>query len=56
MENRRLGIPICLNQRVVFALLAITEGGFSQLRSIKSYEKEDTFRKNCQADKRQRAL
>lgn len=36
MESRRLSIPIYLNQRVVFDLLAISQGGFSQLQTIRS--------------------
>lgn len=38
MESRRLSIPIYLNQRIVFDLLAIVEGGFSQLQTVKSSE------------------
>lgn len=38
MESRRLSIPIYLNQRIVFDLLAIVEGGFSQLQTIKTAE------------------
>jgi hypothetical protein len=38
MESRRLSIPIYLNQRIVFDLLAIVEGGFSQLQTIKTSE------------------
>ena len=38
MESRRLSIPIYLNQRIVFDLLSIVEGGFSQLQTVKSSE------------------
>jgi hypothetical protein len=38
VESRRLSIPIYLNQRVVFDLLAIVEEGFSQLQTIKTSE------------------
>ena len=38
LESRRLSIPIYLNQRIVFDLLAIVEGGFSQLQTVKSSE------------------
>lgn len=38
MKNRRLSIPIYLNQRIVFDLLATVEGGFSQLQTVKSSE------------------
>lgn len=36
MDGRRLSIPIYLNQRIVFDLLAMVEGGFSQLQSVKT--------------------
>jgi hypothetical protein len=38
MEGRQLAIPIYLNQRIVFDLLAIVEEGFSQLQTIKKSE------------------
>lgn len=41
MEGRRLAIPIYLNQRIVFDLLAIVEGGFSQLQTIKKSESDE---------------
>ncbi|WP_348980999.1 hypothetical protein, partial [Dehalobacter sp. TeCB1] len=41
MEGRRLAIPIYLNQRIVFDLLAIVEGGFSQLQTIKKAESDE---------------
>ncbi|MBM6995992.1 hypothetical protein IM700_010075 [Paenibacillus sp. DXFW5] len=41
MEERKLAIPIYLNQRIVFDLLAIVEEGFSQLQSIKTSEKNE---------------
>lgn len=47
MEERRLAIPIYLNQRIVFDLLAIVEGGFSQLQTIK---KSETDSKSDSAD------
>lgn len=40
MEDRQLAIPIYLNQRVVFDLLAIVEEGFSQLRTVKTSESD----------------
>jgi hypothetical protein len=46
LESRRLCIPIYLNQRTVFDLLAIVEGGFSQLQTVKSNsanEKSSSF-------------
>jgi hypothetical protein len=36
MDSRQLAIPIYLNQRVVFDLLAIVEGGLSQIQSVRS--------------------
>lgn len=41
MEERKLAIPIYLNQRIVFDLLAIVEEGFSQLQSVKTSEKNE---------------
>ncbi|MFD2328977.1 hypothetical protein ACFSR7_06915 [Cohnella sp. GCM10020058] len=41
METRKLAIPIYLNQRIVFDLLATVENGFSQLKSVKTNEKDD---------------
>ncbi|MCM2996145.1 hypothetical protein M3647_01515 [Paenibacillus cellulositrophicus] len=41
MEGRKLAIPIYLNQRTVFDLLAIVEEGFSQLQSVKTSEKNE---------------
>lgn len=41
MEERKLAIPIYLNQRTVFDLLAIVEDGFSELQSIKTSEKNE---------------
>ncbi|GGG88614.1 DUF6414 family protein [Paenibacillus radicis (ex Gao et al. 2016)] len=41
MEERKLAIPIYLNQRIVFDLLAIVEEGFSQLQTIKTSEKNE---------------
>jgi hypothetical protein len=41
LEGRRLAIPIYLNQRIVFDLLAIVEGGFSQLQTIKKAESDE---------------
>ena len=40
MDCRQLAIPIYLNQRVVFDLLAIVEDGFSTLRMVHSTEVE----------------
>lgn len=34
MDSRQLAIPIYLNQRIVFDLLAVVEDGFTQLRTI----------------------
>ncbi|MEC0311365.1 hypothetical protein P4H67_31825 [Paenibacillus lautus] len=41
MQERKLAIPIYLNQRIVFDLLAIVEEGFSQLQSVKTSEKNE---------------
>lgn len=41
VEERKLSIPIYLNQRIVFDLLTIMEGGFSQFRSVKTSEKDE---------------
>ena len=38
MDSRRLAIPIYLNQRIVFDLLATVEGGFSELQTVRSSE------------------
>jgi hypothetical protein len=38
MESRRFSIPIYLNQRIVFDLLAIVEEGFTQLQTVRSLE------------------
>ncbi len=38
MKSRQLSIPIYLNQRIVFDLLAIVENGFTQLRYIRTSE------------------
>lgn len=42
MESRQLSIPIYLNQRIVFDLLAIVEGGFSQLQSIRTTQADSS--------------
>ncbi len=39
-SSRRLSIPIYLNQRIVFDLLAIVREGFSQLRTIRTSDTE----------------
>ena len=36
MESIDLCVPIYLNQQIVFDLLAVLEGGFSQLSTIKT--------------------
>jgi hypothetical protein len=41
IDSRRLAIPIYLNQRIVFDLLAIIEGGFSQFRTIRTFSTEE---------------
>lgn len=38
MNSRDLSIPIYLNQKIVFDLLAIVEDGFSQFRAVKTSE------------------
>lgn len=40
MNSRHLSIPIYLNQRIVFDLLAIVEDGFTQLRHVRTSEVE----------------
>lgn len=40
MDSRQLSIPIYLNQRIVFDLLAIVEDGFTQLRNVRTSEVE----------------
>lgn len=42
MENRQLSIPLYLNQRIVFDLLAIVEDGFSQLQTIRTTQSAST--------------
>lgn len=42
MESRRLSIPIYLNQRIVFDLLAVVEDGFTQLQTVKRSESGDS--------------
>lgn len=39
-EALRFSIPIYLNQRIVFDLLAINEMGFSKLRTVKTAESD----------------
>lgn len=41
MEERKFSIPIYLNQRTVFDLLAVVEEGFSQLQSVKTSKKDE---------------
>lgn len=38
MDSRQLSIPIYLNQRIVFDLLAIAQNGFSEFRTIRTSE------------------
>ena len=45
MEERKLCIPIYLNQKIVFDLLSIVEGGFSQFKKIKTSEADNEIRK-----------
>lgn len=45
MDERSFPIPIYLNQRVVFDLLAIAQGGFSQLQSVKTSDADENKRK-----------
>lgn len=40
MENNKYPIPIYLNQKYVFDILAMIEGGFNQIETIKSTEQE----------------
>jgi hypothetical protein len=45
MEERKLCIPIYLNQKIVFDLLSIVEGGFSQFKKIKTSEADSEIHK-----------
>ncbi|WP_140876469.1 DUF6414 family protein [Myxococcus xanthus] len=46
LSSAQLAIPIYLNQRIIFDLLAIAENGFSQLRTIKTTETGGESNKN----------
>mgnify|MGYP000398032107 CR=1 FL=1 len=41
MENKNMILPVYLNQKIVFDLLAIIEDGFSQIRSIEKKENKE---------------
>lgn len=41
MSNKNMILPVYLNQKVVFDLLAIIENGFTQIRSIEKKEKTE---------------
>jgi hypothetical protein len=40
MDSRQLSIPIYLNQRIVFDLLAIAQNGFSEFRTIRTSDSD----------------
>jgi len=46
MEPTDLCVPIYLNQKVVFDLLAMLEDGFSQLHTVKTSTSESDAQKN----------